>query len=348
MSWLIKLIIWIAFISGGVFFWQYSSFESTILTDEETTVEISSWGFQNALINAGANPTFTKLYLRENAPDFDLQKWKYIIPENATVKVYLESLQNPLNEGDVKITFLEWWNIYDIDQTLSNGWYIQSWEFSRYVTTCDEFCILKTDYAFISDAESLEWFLYPDTYNINPNNFRVETLVRKMLTRFEQKVINSGIINDMGSIEILDIINMASIVQKETAFKKYINGREINKSKEEIFEEASTVAGVLKKRLNEWWQIGADATVCYAFNIGTQQCTPSKVLEYLYEVNQYNTRQMTGLPVWPIANPQDIIIEATINSKSTPYYYYLHAPDGQIYYGRTNAEHERNKQLYLR
>lgn len=55
-----------------------------------------------------------------------------------------------------------------------------------------------------------------------------------MLANFQAKVIDSGIISDMGSIEILDVINMASIVQKEVTFQ--------GKTNEEIFEEASTVA----------------------------------------------------------------------------------------------------------
>ena len=109
-----------------------------------------------------------------------------------------------------------------------------------------------------------------------------------MLGNFQAKVIDSGIITDMGSIEILDIINMASIVQKEVTFQ--------GKNNDEIYVEASTVAGVLLKRAREGWYIGADATVCYAHKIPTQDCTPTMVLKYLYDVNKYNTRQMIGMP----------------------------------------------------
>ena len=52
----------------------------------------------------------------------------------------------------------------------------------------------------------------------------------------------------MGSIEILDIINMASIVQKEA-------------NKRDNPEEIALIAGILKKRAQEGWQIGADATL---------------------------------------------------------------------------------------
>jgi cell division protein YceG involved in septum cleavage len=84
----------------------------------------------------------------------------------------------------------------------------------------------------------LEGFLYPDTYAINPANFTIEGLVRKMLSNFQVKVIDSGILADMGSIEMLDIINMASIVQKEA-------------NKRDNPEEIALIAGILKKRAKE-------------------------------------------------------------------------------------------------
>jgi UPF0755 protein len=132
-----------------------------------------------------------------------------------------------------------------------------------------------------------------------------------MLTRFQYKVIDSGIISDMGSIEILDIITMASIVQKEA-------------NKADNPEEIAIIAGILKKRVDEGWQIGADATVCYAFEVATQDCSPREVLQYLYDDNAYNTRVIAGMPKGPIANPEAEVIEATINSQSSAYYFYLH------------------------
>jgi len=111
------------------------------------------------------------------------------------------------------------------------------------VTDCEYFCTHKYDIAFIADTETLEGFLYPDTYAINPNTFTIENLVGRMLRNFQTKVIDSGIISDMGSIEILDVINMASIVQKEVTFQ--------GKTDAEIFEEASKVAGILLKRQRE-------------------------------------------------------------------------------------------------
>ena len=114
-----------------------------------------------------------------------------------------------------------------------------------------------------------------------------------------------------------------------------------------VDENKATVAWILKKRLNAGWQIWADATVCYAHDLGTSECTPSKVLEYLYDKNDYNTRQKTWLPKTPICNPEYSTIEATLNDKKTDYWYYLHNLSGQIYYAVDEAGHNYNKANYM-
>jgi len=324
---LIKLVIWLVIITGGILFWNYISYENTLLTQEETQIEITGGGFQSALINAGASPLFTKIYLRENTPDFELQKWKYMIPANADVKTYINALKNPINEEDISLTFLEGWNIFDIDQFLTNESLIKAWEFISFAENHD----LASDYVFLDWINSLEWYLYPDTYAINPNTFTIETLSRKMLDNFNTKIFQ-GYLVDADNETIFEIITLASIVEKE----------ERNDS------EKATVAGILKKRLDEWWMIGADITVCYPFRLTAEKCKLS-VTKYLYEKNDYNTRQKVGLPAGPIWNPSEVTIKATLFPKDTDYYYYLHdTQTGQIYYWITNADHERNKRLYLR
>ena len=71
------------------------------------------------------------------------------------------------------------------------------------------------------------------------------------------------------------------------------------------------------------WQIGADITVCYAFRLTSEECRLS-VTKYLYEKNEYNTREKIGLPAGPIWNPSLETFKATLYSKDSPYYYYLH------------------------
>ncbi len=112
--------------------------------------------------------------------------------------------------------------------------------------------------------------------------------------------------------------------------------------------EKAKVAGILEKRYQEGMQIGADAALCYPRKIPSQSCTPSIIVEELYKDSPYNIRKKVGLPPTPISNPSKETILATLIPEVTTYYYYLHADDGQIYYGRTLEEHNANKRKYLR
>lgn len=289
----IKLCIWILVISGGIFIWQYSNFKNTILTTQETVVEVKPGAnFRSVLIDAGASELFTKIYLQGNKPDFKLQAGSYNMPANADLQTYISNLKGAIS-NDISLTFLEGWNIFDIDEHLTNKGMIQEGEFIHYAENyCNDSlypgaredgnCKLAMEYTFLNENASLEGFLYPDTYAINPNTFTVKSLSKKMLDNFYNKVFLEYIAyHDNGTI--FDLITLASIVEKE----------------EKNPDEKSTVAGILKKRLNEGWMIGADITVCYAHRLTAEECKLS-VTKYLYDKNEYNTRQKVGLPAGPI------------------------------------------------
>ncbi|MDR1945484.1 MAG: endolytic transglycosylase MltG, partial [Candidatus Peribacteria bacterium] len=79
----------------------------------------------------------------------------------------------------------------------------------------------------MENQESLEGFLYPDTYRVNINNFKINEFVIKQLETFEIKVYNE-ILSDLSVKEITDLVNLASIVENE----------------EKNLAEKSTVAGI--------------------------------------------------------------------------------------------------------
>lgn len=319
------LILWWCFL---VFYVPYNNVTNFTLT-EDTTLSIDSGEtFYSLPQKLWLNETYFKVYLKLNTPDFTLQKWKYALQAGQSLDQIFESLKTPIPE-DSQVTILEGWNIYDIDNLLASKWLIQSWEFTSQAEG-ESFYKYKYDFSFIADASTLEGFLYPDTYNINPNNFSVDSFIKTMLSNFETKVVkNLG--TTYGSLELLDIITMASIVEKE----------------EKRTDAKALVAGILKKRVQEGWMIGADATVCYPYKLIFSECTPSFIWQHITDKNQYNTRTMQGLPITPIANPSWETINATINSESSPYYFYLHDSQWGIHYATTNAEHEANKAKYI-
>lgn len=324
-----KLILLILLIVPIYFLYSYNSFKSAVLTPEEKILEIKKWDTYRSLANKfDLNADYLKAYLKLNPPSKDLQAGNYKLKKWLNIDGVIESLKNPIT-NDKQITILEWWNIYDIDNLLSKDDYIKAWDLiSLNKEKLDKY---KKEYAFLSSTETLEWFLYPDTYSINPNNFKLEDFIKTMLENFDKKVITELEINPKDT-DLYDNIILASIVEKE----------------EKSVKEKATVAWVLKKRMKENWFIWADATVCYPYELTFDECTPAFIWNHIQDNNEYNTRNKLWLPKTPICNPSADSIEAVYNAKNTPYYYYLHDENWQIHYATTNEEHVANKMLYIK
>lgn len=334
-SWL-KVFLTLLFIvvfSITTFYYKYNSFKTDILVKNTQIISIKSWDTYNSIsekVDWVSNFWFD-FYIKFNKPDFELKVWRYEVKENSNIKDVLETLKTPMAEQEINITILEWWNIYDIDLYLTKLWLIEAWEYINYVTSKDKIEQISNlkwaNFSFLKWLNTLEWFLYPDTYTLSLNNFEVRKLVvDKQLAAFEEKVYNK-ILKSMDNKSIEELINLASIVEKE----------------EKNPQEKATVAGILKKRLNAWWMLGADITVCYAHELTSQECKMI-VSKHINEKSEYNTRTMTWLPKTPISNPSYETIEATLNHKQTPYWFYLHnVSSWKIYYAETNAQHEANK-----
>ncbi|MBU0667942.1 endolytic transglycosylase MltG, partial [Patescibacteria group bacterium] len=170
----------------------------------------------------------------------------------------------------------------------------------------------------------LEGYLFPDTYFIDPLNFYSENLIQLMLENFERKIGED--LKKEATRSISDIVTMASIVEKEVRTKKDI----------------PIVAGILWKRLDNSWLLGADATILYLKD--------DRSIDYqdLKEDSPYNTRVKGGLPPGPISNPGLESLKAALNPQDSPYWYYLTTPDtGEVIYAKTNDEHNSNKARYL-
>ncbi|MDD2907500.1 MAG: endolytic transglycosylase MltG [Candidatus Gracilibacteria bacterium] len=353
---LFKLLIWIFIILIIYIYFGYSSFQNKIIVENDLILEVKTG---DTFKNLGEkieelNNMYYSYYIKNNKPDFELQIGTYKINAGSDIVQTIESLKTPIT-SEIKITILEGWNIYDIDFCLSSPEktikiedgkeeggclykiennkkifiktpLINAGEYINYVTNPEKIKALSDFFAFIDNQITLEGFLYPDTYTIDSSSFKINTFVIKELETFETKVYNK-ILSDLDNKTVTELINLASIVEKE----------------ERNPTEKSTVAGILKKRLNSDWMIGADITVCYPHELTSQECK-LVVSKYINEKSDYNTRTMTGLPKTPIGNPSYETIYATLNDKKTSYWFYLHDINtGKIYYAETNAEHESNK-----
>ncbi len=330
---LFKFFIWIWVIIAIIIYFDYKSFPNETIINTEQIITIEEWEtFENIAEELNINKIYLRKYIKNNTPDLKLIVWDFQLKENSKIDDILEALKTPIIYDEVNITFLEWWNIYDNDDFLSKKWYFEEDVYIYYVTNPEKIEALSEFFPFIKWLNTLEWFLYPDTYKINTKETQINQLVISQLENFETKVYNKFFIDSnwnqtYTNQEIVDLINLASIVEKE----------EKNTANKKI------VAWILKKRLDEWWMIWADITVCYPHKLTSEECK-MVVSKYIQEISEYNTRTMAWLPKTPIWNPSYETIDATLNYKETPYYFYLHNTETwEIYYAETNAEHEANK-----
>lgn len=340
---LFKLLIWIAIIAWYFLWDKYSTFSDTVLTKDATTITIKEWDYYSNIYTKFIyvewegweiweqiiDENLLKVYLKLNPPSWALQAWSYKIKEGTKFSELFEQLKEPVKFEEVNIVILEWWNIFDIDNYLTNREFIEEWAFIKYARTngIEE---MRPKYPFLEKAITLEWFLYPDSYRLFKNKLSPEAIATKMLDNFETKIYEE-ILEWKSNDKILEIINIASILEKE----------------ERNDEAKPMVAWILQRRYEQNWMIWADITVCYPYDLTGDECK-LVVSEYIRDVNEYNTRTKTGLPKTPIGNPQLSSIEAVVNPADSKYMFYLHnVSTWKIYYAVTNAEHEYNKANYM-
>lgn len=269
-------------------------------------------------------------YVKKNDLAANLQAGEYIVQTSMSTPEIATMLQNG-KVSEVAVTIREGLTITDIDAVLTEKDLIQAGDFIRCAKECDvsAFTFLPDTSNWLDRSGQVEGYLFPDTYFVAVNNFSSEQFLKRLLTTFEQKVIEV-IKQDVPKTgyTLTEIINMAAMIEKESR----------------LADEKPIVAGILWKRYEEGIGLGVDATVRYLANKPTDAITVTD----LQQDSPYNTRKYRGLPPSPIANPGLQTIMATLQPEDSPYYYYLHGSDGQIRYARTNDEHNVNKNRYLR
>lgn len=243
-----------------------------------------------------------------------------------------------ININTSRLTIIEGWNLNNLAEYLKNKNLISSDKELFYYTGRPATDYRKEkvdfkggwDYDFLSDRPvyaTLEGYLYPDTYVVLKEK-GVEGLITKALNNFDKKLTATlrAEITNQGKT-IFEVVTLASIVEKE------VSG----------YENRRMVADIFLKRLKAGMALESDATINYI----TQKGTTRPLYDDLKVSSPYNTYKNKGLPLGPISNPSIEAIMAVIYPTSNPYYYFLTDEAGKVYYGKTYAEHLKNKAKYL-
>jgi UPF0755 protein len=173
---------------------------------------------------------------------------------------------------------------------------------------------------FRKDAKGIEGFLFPATYEFTPKTTGRQ-LVADQLEHFARNWRRVDLSYARSkNLTPYDVLVIASMVEKETVAAK----------------ERPLVAAVIYNRLKARMPLGIDATIRYGLGVpGTE---PLRVSQ-LESDNPYNTRNRTGLPPTPIANPGLASLLAAAKPAKVDYLYFVRKPD-KVHHFFTASESE--------
>lgn len=179
------------------------------------------------------------------------------------------------------------------------------------------------------EAESLEGYLFPDTYKFDPGT-SASTIARAMVANFRKHWGNEIALITTG-LDPHQTVTLASIVETEARLP----------------QERPIVASVYLNRVRKRMLLGADPTVIYAMKLEGRWNGNIRKADLQIE-SPYNTYRKPGLPPGPIANPGLASLRAAAAPATTPYLYFVARNDGSHVFATSNAEHNRNVEKYQR
>jgi UPF0755 protein len=170
---------------------------------------------------------------------------------------------------------------------------------------------------------SLEGFLFPATYDVEPDNAPADIL-RQMVTRGVQALDQLQI----PEADRLTVLSKASIVQAEAG----------------SVQDMGKVARVLENRLADGMPLQLDTTVNYANGKGGITTSAQD----RDNPSPYNTYVHEGLPPGPITNPGEEALTAVLNPADGPWRFFVVVnPDtGETRFAETAEEHQQNVLLF--
>jgi len=250
----------------------------------------------------------------------------YSLSGNMTIPEIAQIITNPESQF-IKITFPEGFTAEQMAERLTEN-NLDGKGFFEIVKNPGEF---KKRYSYLTpeNVETLEGYLFPDTYFFKPET-SAENIVGRLLDTFDQR-LSDQMRDDINEQEksVNEIVIMASIVEREV----------------QVASDMKIVSGIFWNRIKNEQRLQSDAPLSYILNDKEDQHSG----EDLELDSPYNTYRYAGLPPGPISNPGLNALTAAVYPKDSSYNYFLTVSvDGEkkVIFSRTFDEHKTNRQKY--
>jgi len=304
----------------------------------EKGVSASDLAYRLERENIIRNASLFRWYLSWKKIDTRIQSGTYIVNAPITMSRVAGALLYDASRQEKKITIIPGWTLRDIAVYLEKeGWgsmeevYAVTGKPAELVnmatrSTWGDLAILREKPRNVS----LEGYLAPETFQVFSDSTMIE-IIEKLLKYRDQQFTPQMIADiEKGKRTIHEILTMASMIEREVPHK----------------EDMKKVADIFWKRFYAGWGMQADSTVHYIFGKKGDLFTTR---DERASENAWNTYKYAGLPPGPICSPSlDAIMAAIYPEKNDAWYFLTTLDTGEVKYGKTLEEHQRNVVKYLR
>ena len=249
--------------------------------------------------------TFKEIMTAINTGDFDfVSKKSFVLKDGATIPQAAEELAKVIPQSKEEI--LDIWNDKDFVQTqIDKYWFLDK-------------VVLGKDIMY-----PFEGYFFPDTYFLTDENASVEEITTMMLDSMDKVLTEKKDDIKASGFSVHEFLSLASVVTSEGGT---------------MYEDAPKIAGVFINRLEKDSPLQSDVTVNYAL----QQKRVDVSIADTETDSKYNTYKYTGLPVGPICAVPELDMDAVLNYEKSDYLFFYATPEGEVLYGKTSEEHQKN------
>lgn len=215
------------------------------------------------------------------------------------------------------VTIPEGTNLYEVVALIRAGGKLDADQFQKLARDREWIASLGL---FKEPPESLEGFLFPDTYHYSRATPPAE-LLKTMVKRFFQAWKSIPGVEQLSDAELFRMVTLASMVEKETGAP----------------EERPRIAGVFANRLRKNMRLQSDPTTIYGM---WERYRGNITRNDLLTPSPYNTYTVPALPRGPIANPGLEALKAALSPESHEFLYFVSKNDGTHVFTKTYGDHQ--------
>ena len=267
------------------------------------------------LAAAGVTKTSAAFYtlLLKQSPQVQFHPGSYQLRKTMSAKAALAALADPNNKVSTRVVLPEGITVKGVIGRLAD--LSESTGISR-----EQLQAAAADYktyGLPAGAPSLEGYLFPATYSLEPGQTAhalFQTFVTEMFKRLDA--------NGVAPADRHRVLTLAALTEKEGGSSA----------------DFLKVARVWDNRIAAGMNLQSDATVNYGSGGTTISTSDAARAD---KSNPYNTYANAGLPVGPISNPGDAAIKATIHPADGTWLYFVlvNGKTGETVFSTTLAQH---------